>query len=44
MRTVANILENKAPAFNVISPDAKVIEALQMMNSVNLSYLVVMKD
>ena len=44
MRTVADILENKAPAFNTIGPDAKVIEALQMMNSVNLSYLIVMKD
>ncbi|HMG83755.1 MAG TPA: CBS domain-containing protein [Ferruginibacter sp.] len=44
MRTVADILESKAPAFNTISPDAKVIEALQMMNSVNLSYLIVMKD
>jgi predicted transcriptional regulator len=44
MRTVADILENKAPAFNTIDPDAKVIEALQMMNSVNLSYLIVMKN
>ena len=44
MRTVTDILESKSPAFNTISPDAKVIEALQMMNSVNLSYLIVMKD
>lgn len=44
MRTVANILENKPPVFNVISSKAKVIEALQLMNSVNLSYLVVMDD
>ena len=43
MRTVANILQNKQPAFNFIEPDAKVIEALQLMNSVNLSYLVVKK-
>jgi predicted transcriptional regulator len=42
MRTVKNILEHKLPAFNQISPKAKVIEALQLMNSVNLSYLVVM--
>lgn len=42
MRTVANILEHKPPVFNQISPKAKVIEALQLMNSVNLSYLVVM--
>lgn len=41
MRTVANILQNKLPVFNFIDPDAKVIEALQLMNSVNLSYLVV---
>lgn len=41
MRTVANILINKPPVFNFIEPDAKVIEALQIMNAVNLSYLVV---
>ncbi|MBL0357672.1 MAG: CBS domain-containing protein [Chitinophagaceae bacterium] len=41
MRTVANILQNKPPAFNFITPGAKVIEALHLMNSVNLSYLVV---
>ena len=44
MRTVANILQNKPPVFNFIDADAKVIEALQLMNSVNLSYLVVKKD
>ena len=43
MRTVANILQNKPPAFNFINPGAKVIEGLQLMNSVNLSYLVVME-
>jgi len=43
MRTVANILQNKPPVFNFIQPTAKVIEALHLMNSVNLSYLVVMK-
>jgi predicted transcriptional regulator len=41
MRTVANILIHKSPVFNFVKPDAKVIEALQIMNSVNLSYLVV---
>jgi predicted transcriptional regulator len=41
MRTVSNILQNKPPVFNTINGDAKVIEALQLMNSVNLSYLVV---
>jgi predicted transcriptional regulator len=44
MRTVANILQNKPPVFNFIDPDAKVIEALQLMNSVNLSYLVVKRE
>lgn len=43
MRTVANILQNKPPVFNFIVPNAKVIEALQLMNSVNLSYVVVME-
>ena len=41
MRTVANILINKPPVFNFVEPDAKIIEALHIMNSVNLSYLVV---
>lgn len=41
MRTVANILMNKPPVFNFINQDAKVIEGLHLMNSVNLSYLVV---
>jgi predicted transcriptional regulator len=44
MRTVANILQNKPPVFNFIVPGAKVIEALQLMNSVNLSYLVVKEE
>ncbi len=41
MRTVANILMSKPPVFNFVEPGAKVIEALHLMNSVNLSYLVV---
>ncbi len=41
MRTVANLLHKKPPVFNFIRPDARVIEALQLMNAVNLSYLVV---
>lgn len=41
MRTVANILQNKAPQFNFIEPNALVIEALHQMNSVNMSYLIV---
>ena len=42
MRTVANILSSKARPFNVVNPDTLVIQALNLMNSVNLSYLVVM--
>jgi CBS domain-containing protein len=41
MRTVAQMLASKAPVFNVIEPGALVINALSLMNSVNLSYLVV---
>ena len=43
MRTAADILKSKPHLFNVIDADAKVIEALQLMSSVNLSYLVVKK-
>lgn len=42
MRTVDDILDNKSRPFNFIEPDALVFDALQLMNSVNLSYLVVM--
>lgn len=41
MRTVQQILESKPKPFNVISPDALVIEALNLLNSVDLSYLIV---
>jgi CBS domain-containing protein len=41
MRTVAQMLAAKAPASNVIEPGALVIDALNLMNSLNLSYLVV---
>ncbi|MES2772987.1 MAG: CBS domain-containing protein [Bacteroidota bacterium] len=44
MRTVDDILQYKPRPFNFIEPDAKVIDALQLMNAVNLSYLVVMHD
>jgi CBS domain-containing protein len=43
MRTVKNILDSKSKAFNTISPDTLVIDALSMLNSVNLSYLIVME-
>jgi len=41
MRSVSDILNSKPLPFNVIGPNEKVIDALQMMNSVNLSYLIV---
>lgn len=44
MRTVQDILNKKSPVFNQIDPDTKVFQGLQQMNTVNLSYLVVMKD
>lgn len=43
MRTVKNILESKQRPFNTIEPGALVIDALNMLNSVNLSYLIVME-
>ncbi len=44
MRTVKDILESKQKAFNIVSPHTLVIDALNMLNSVNLSYLIVMQD
>jgi CBS domain-containing protein len=41
MRTVKNILESKPQVYNVIRPDTLVFDALNMLNSVNLSYLIV---
>src|SRR6187200_2417969 len=43
MRTVNDLLESKPVVFNNIDADSLVIDALQMLNSVNLSYLVVVK-
>ena len=42
MRTVKNILDTKQKPFNVVAPSTLVIDALSMLNSVNLSYLIVM--
>jgi len=42
MRTVKDILDTKPKSYNQISEDALVIDAITMLNSVNLSYLVVM--
>ena len=41
MKTVSDILASKPEAFNTIQPTALVIDALNLLNSVNLSYLVV---
>ena len=41
MPTVKDIISSKPEAFNVIDQDALVIEALNLLLSVNLSYLVV---
>ena len=44
MPTVKDILRNKQKTFNHIMPDALVIDAINLLNSVNLSYLIVMDD
>jgi len=44
MKTVSEILRIKPKPHNIIASDAKVIDALILMNSVNLSYLVVMDN
>jgi len=44
MRTVKNILDSKQKIFNIVSPDTLVIDALSMMNTVNLSYVVVLDN
>jgi predicted transcriptional regulator len=43
MRLVKDMLASKPKAFNFIQPDALVIDALNVLNSVNLSYLIVME-
>ena len=42
MRTVQHILDTKAKPFNQVSPETLVIDALSLLNSLNLSYLIVM--
>jgi len=44
MRTVKEILDTKTKPFNVVSPSTLVIDALNLLNSVNLSYLVVLDN
>ena len=43
MRIVDDILGSKPNPDNIIEPDALVIDALKMLSSVNLSYLIVME-
>ncbi|HYJ37486.1 MAG TPA: CBS domain-containing protein [Chitinophagaceae bacterium] len=42
MRTVQNIINSKPEPSNVINSNSLVIDALNLLNSVNLSYLIVM--
>ena len=42
MRTVRDVLKTKTKPFNHVNPSTLVIDALNLLNSVNLSYLVVM--
>src|SRR4028118_1023884 len=44
MRTVKDIINSKTKAFNSIHPGTLVINALNLLNSINLSYVVVMED
>src|SRR5215471_17499629 len=41
MRLVKDILSSKQKSFNVIQSNALVIDAINLLNSVNLSYLIV---
>ena len=43
MRTVKNILDSKTKTLNIVTPGTLVIDALKMLNTVNLSYLIVME-
>lgn len=44
MSKIKEILQKKGPVFNVVTPDTKVVEALTIMKSENLSYVVVMQE
>jgi CBS domain-containing protein len=44
MRTVKNILETKSKRFNTITPDTLVIDALNQLSCLNISYLIVMQS
>ncbi len=44
MSKIKDILQKKGPVFNIVTPDTKVVEALNIMKSENLSYVVVMEN
>ena len=44
MRIVKDILASKPQAFNVVQAGTLVLQALTLLNSVNLSYLIVMEN
>jgi len=44
MRIVKDILASKPQAFNIVQAGTLVLEALTLLNSVNLSYLIVMEN
>lgn len=44
MSKIKEILQKKGPVFNVVTPDTKVVEALNIMKSENLSYVVVLQN
>ena len=44
MSNIKEILQKKGPVFNVVTPDTKVVDALTIMKTENLSYVVVMQD
>jgi len=44
MSKIKQILQKKGPVFNSVTPDTKVVDALSIMKSENLSYVVVMQD
>jgi len=44
MSKINAILEKKGPHFNIVAPTTPVLDALTIMQSENLSYVVVMED
>ncbi len=44
MSKIKQILQKKGPHFNTVTPDTKIVDALTIMKSENLSYVVVMQD